>query len=140
MDIRNYYLSLRRNINLTINSGIMKKLLMTAALMVAAFAFSTEANAQDVKKEVVKKDIRVEKKIDQASKAEVAPQARKVAKFREAPATAEPQKMDIQKKDATLEKKEAPAAEKKLAPAKRIAPVKPVEPKIQDVEKELKER
>lgn len=106
------------------------------AVMAAAFAFSTEANAQEVK--VVKKDVTGEVVKPSGVKAEVAPQSKKAVKQREAATLkAEPTKA-IQRKEVTAEKKVEGTAEKKMAPARqRITPLKPVEPKSQDITKEL---
>ena len=114
----------------------MKKLMMIA-VMAAAFAFSTEANAQEVK--VMKKDVTGEVVKPSGVKAEVAPQSKKVVKQREAATlTAEPQKA-IQRKEVATDKKLEGTNEKKVVPVrKRMTPTKPVEPKSQDISKELK--
>ncbi|MBR5687493.1 MAG: hypothetical protein IKX36_06000 [Prevotella sp.] len=105
----------------------MKKLMIMAAMVAMAFT----ANAQDVKK-----DISVEQMKAQGKTEAVA--TKKVVKQRDAATLkAEPEKA-IQRKEVKVEKKEAGATDKKLAPAtRRNAPVKPVEPKSQDITKEL---
>lgn len=95
-----------------------------------AMAFT--ANAQDVKKDISVEQMKVQGKTES-----VAPN-KKVVKQREASTLkAEPQKA-IQRKEVKVEKQEAGATDKKITPArKRVAPLKPVEPKSQDITKEL---
>ena len=68
-------------------------------------------------------------KVDASAK-----KTQKVAQIREVPATVAPQKKELQKKEVTVEKKDV-----RVAPVRRrMAPMKPVEPKMQEETKDVK--